>query len=214
MKVLSSCFLQSMGICQRSSTNRVNRDSRPDVSCCHGDDRKDRRRGGVKGWRERSTTYIQTQDWDIHEQSKSKHRERGMLTSSTTAYVLHTVLQGIHKVWEGVAFTTKAELWFFTYAGCFLMVKFVYLLLLTWKLGNDGTFPAIMMHPTVFFLPERLELISNRNLNPTSFFNLPTRGHNKSVLNIKGFVSLSFMFRLNNMLTFEVQTCLFRAIDL
>lgn len=49
MRALSSCFLWSVGICQCSSTNRVNRDSRPDVSCCHRDDRKDRRRGRVEG---------------------------------------------------------------------------------------------------------------------------------------------------------------------
>ncbi|KAM7406577.1 hypothetical protein PAMP_000948 [Pampus punctatissimus] len=48
----------SMGICQCSSTNRVNRDSRPDVSRCHTDDRKDRRRGGVEGWRERNIPHL------------------------------------------------------------------------------------------------------------------------------------------------------------
>lgn len=121
MRVLSSCFPWSVGICQCSSTNRVNRDSRPDVSCCHKDDRKDRRRGGVEGWRERNIPHLTSttvgHPWAIKFRAASEPRWRALIKWIPCRWDFRE-----YKNWPVGQLTCWSRTWsVFAYEPCFVI---------------------------------------------------------------------------------------------
>lgn len=125
VRVLSSCFPWSMGICHRSSTNRVNRDSRPDVSCCHKDDRKDRRRGGVEGQRERNiprlTSATVEKPWAIKFRAPNYRRWQALIKWILSFWYFREYTKFVRDWPVGQFYLLKQNT--YTHLHCFILVS-------------------------------------------------------------------------------------------